>query len=82
MVQQDGSTHEWVSSAKLDLIVTMDDVTSEIYSGFFVDEARKARFQYLLYALDQPWSRSELERMPTTPLVEHKYVAAAKAANS
>ena len=38
MIHQDGSTHEWVPGHKWDLIVTMDDATSEIYSGFFVDE--------------------------------------------
>lgn len=38
MLHQDGSTHEWVSGKKWDLIVTMDDSTSEHYSMFFVDE--------------------------------------------
>ena len=38
MIHQDGSTHEWVSNQKWDLIVTLDDATSEIYSAFFVDE--------------------------------------------
>lgn len=38
MIHQDGSTHEWVPDIKWDLIVTMDDATSEIYSAFFVDE--------------------------------------------
>ena len=38
MIHQDGSTHEWVPGKKWDLIVTMDDATSEIYSAFFVDE--------------------------------------------
>lgn len=38
MLHQDGSTHEWVSGKKWDLIVTMDDATSEHYSMFFVDE--------------------------------------------
>ena len=34
----DGSTHEWVAGQKWDLIVTMDDATSEHYSMFFVEE--------------------------------------------
>ncbi len=34
MLHQDGSTHEWVP----DLIVTLDDATSTIYSAFFVEE--------------------------------------------
>lgn len=38
MVHQDGSTHEWVIDQMWDLIVTMDDATSEHYSMFFVDE--------------------------------------------
>ena len=38
MIHQDGSTHEWVAGQKWDLIVTMDDATSEHYSMFFVDE--------------------------------------------
>jgi hypothetical protein len=38
MLQQDGSTHEWVSGCQWDLIVTLDDATTEIYSAFFVEE--------------------------------------------
>jgi transposase len=38
MLHQDGSTHEWVSGKKWDLIITIDDATSEHYSMFFVDE--------------------------------------------
>ena len=38
MVHQDGSRHEWVAGCWWDLIVTMDDATSEIYSAFFVAE--------------------------------------------
>ena len=38
MVHQDGSRHEWVPGCWWDLIVTMDDATSETYSAFFVDE--------------------------------------------
>ena len=38
MLHQDGSTHEWVPGKKWDLIVTMDDATSEHYSMFFVEE--------------------------------------------
>jgi transposase len=38
MLHQDGSTHEWVSGSQWDLIVTMDDATSAIYSAFFVEE--------------------------------------------
>ena len=39
MLHQDGSRHEWLAGqAACDLIVTMDDATSEIYSAFLVDE--------------------------------------------
>ena len=38
MLHQDGSTHEWVPNQQWDLIVTMDDATSEHYSMFFVEE--------------------------------------------
>ena len=38
MLHQDGSSHEWVPGQWWDLIVTMDDATSETYSAFFVEE--------------------------------------------
>lgn len=38
LVHQDGSTHEWVPDAVWDLIVTLDDATGEVYSGFLVEE--------------------------------------------
>jgi hypothetical protein len=38
MLHQDGSNHEWVPGRKWDLIVTMDDATSEHYSMLFVAE--------------------------------------------
>ena len=38
LLHQDGSTHDWIPNQKWDLIVTMDDANSEVYSGFFVDE--------------------------------------------
>ena len=38
MIHQDGSTYEWVSSRKWDLIVTMDDATNEHYDMFFVEQ--------------------------------------------
>lgn len=46
MLHQDGSTHEWVPDKKWDLIVTMDDATSEHYSMFFVtQEGTASSFQ-------------------------------------
>ena len=38
MLHQDGSRHEWVAGRWWDLIVTMDDADSTIYSAFFVEE--------------------------------------------
>ena len=38
MIHQDGSTHEWVAGQQWDLIVTLDDATSEHYSMVFVEE--------------------------------------------
>lgn len=37
-IHQDASMHEWVLGKKWDLVVTMDDANSEIYSAFFVEE--------------------------------------------
>ncbi|MDL2216497.1 ISNCY family transposase [Desulfovibrio sp. OttesenSCG-928-M14] len=48
MLHQDGSTHEWVPGKYWDLIVTMDDATSETYSMFFCDEeGTRSSFQGL-----------------------------------
>lgn len=38
MLHQDGSSHEWVPDQWWDLIVTMDDANSKVYSAFFVPE--------------------------------------------
>ena len=39
MLHQDGSKHVWLAGQPaLDLIITLDDATSEIYSAFLVDE--------------------------------------------
>jgi len=40
LLHQDGSSHRWLPALDqaLDLIVTMDDATSEIYSAFLVEE--------------------------------------------
>ncbi len=38
MLHQDGSRHEWVAGQMWDLIVTMDDADSRIYSAFFCAE--------------------------------------------
>ena len=38
MLHQDGSTHQWVPGRHWDLIITLDDATSEHYSISFVEE--------------------------------------------
>jgi hypothetical protein len=38
MLHQDGSRHEWLPGQQHDLIVTLDDANSAIYSAFLVDE--------------------------------------------
>lgn len=38
LLHQDGSRHEWLPGIRCDLIITMDDATSEAYSAFLVDE--------------------------------------------
>ena len=38
MLHQDGSRHAWLAGSQCDLIITMDDATSEAYSAFLIDE--------------------------------------------
>jgi transposase len=50
LLHQDGSSHRWLPALdqELDLIVTLDDATSEIYSAFLVDqEGTMSSFQAL-----------------------------------
>lgn len=53
MLHQDGSRHEWLAECEpMDLIVTMDDATNEIYSAFLVEEEGTASsFRALLEVL-------------------------------
>ncbi len=50
MRHQDGSPHLWLPGLgrPVDLIVTMDDATSEIYLAFLVEEGTDSSFQSLL----------------------------------
>lgn len=50
MLHQDGSRHAWLAGHDaMDLIVTMDDATSEIYAAFLVaEEGTASTFQALL----------------------------------
>jgi transposase len=38
MLHQDGSTHEWVPGLECDLILTLDDATTQVYSAFLVEQ--------------------------------------------
>ena len=48
MLHQDASSHAWVAREIWDLVVTMDDATSKVYSGFFIaEEGTMSSFQAL-----------------------------------
>lgn len=55
MLHQDGSRHAWLSGHDpMDLIVTMDDATSEVYSAFLVpEEGTASTFRALLEVFGQ-----------------------------
>jgi hypothetical protein len=56
MLHQDGSTHDWIPGLghNVDLIVTMEDATSEITSAFFtLQEGTESTFQGLLETLEK-----------------------------
>jgi len=62
MLHQDGSREVWLGGQPaLDLIVTMDDATSEIYSAFLIDEeGTQSTFQGLLETLGEKGLPSSL----------------------
>ena len=54
ILHQDGSTHEWVEGQTWDLIVTMDDATSEHYAMTFVaEEGTASSFQGVTQVIEQ-----------------------------
>jgi hypothetical protein len=54
MIHQDGSDHEWVAGQRWDLIVTMDDATSEHYSMFFAaEEGTASSFRGVAEVIEQ-----------------------------
>jgi hypothetical protein len=54
LLHQDASTHQWVPGKLWDLVVTMDDATSEIYSLFFVEEeGTKSSFAALAHVISK-----------------------------
>ena len=54
MLHQDGSTHQWVPGQYWDLIITVDDATSQHYSMFFVEqEGTASSFQAMTEVIEQ-----------------------------
>ena len=54
MLHQDGSTHQWVPGQYWDLIITVDDATSQHYSMFFVEqEGTASSFQAMTEVIKQ-----------------------------
>ena len=73
MLHQDGSHHAWVPGRRWDLIVTMDDATSEIYSAFFVDEeGTMSSFRALSEVIRERGLFARLRR-PGQPLLAHAW---------
>ena len=65
MLHQDASRHAWLSDG-LDLVVTMDDATSEIYSAFLVEEeGTDSTFRALLEVFR--WHGACGEAIPDSP---------------
>ncbi len=56
MIHQDGSTHRWIEELEynIDLIITMDDATSKITSGFFVkEEGTESSFRGIMETIEK-----------------------------
>lgn len=54
MLHQDASKHAWFGDGSCDLVVTMDDATSEITSAFFcVEEGTNSSFMGLLETIER-----------------------------
>lgn len=55
MLHQDASKHAWLTDqAPLDLVITMDDATSEIYSAFLVaEEGTRSSFRGLVETIER-----------------------------
>ncbi|MGO9719738.1 MAG: helix-turn-helix domain-containing protein [Methylocella sp.] len=64
MLHQDGSMHVWLAGQPaLDLIVTLDDATSAIYSAFLIEEeGTVSTFRALMEVFGYSWRPLELRR--------------------
>ena len=75
MLHQDGSRHEWLAGQPmLDLIVTLDDATSAIYSAFLVEEEGTAS---TFRALEEVFGRHGLPLSLYTDRGSHYFHTAA-----
>ena len=72
MLHQDGSSHQWVPDQWWDLIVTMDDATSEIYSAIFVaEEGTMSTFSALREVIEDKRLFCSLLHGSGQPLLAH-----------
>ena len=72
MLHQDRSTHEWVPGQHWDLVITLDDATSEHYSMLFVEEEGTASsFQGMVEIIDGLGAALEPVHRPRLPLLVH-----------
>src|SRR5438552_9389642 len=73
LLHQDGSRHVWIEGLPaMDLIVTMDDATSEIYSMLLVEEEGTAStFQSLGEVIGEPRSVLRALHRSRQPLLLH-----------
>ncbi len=69
MLHQDGSQHHWLAGQALDLIVTMDDATSTIYSAFLVEEEGTAS---TLRSVHRAWTAVCALHRPRQSLFLHR----------
>ena len=79
MLHQDGSSHEWVPGRWWDLIVTMDDATSDIYSAFFVaEEGTMSSFQGVSEAIRRQGCSARSTDRRLRHYMEHVLIPAGK----
>jgi len=72
LLHQDGSTHQWVPGCQWDLIVTMDEATTEHCSMFFVEqEGAASGFQGIRRRDCCPRLVLQPVHRPGQPLLEH-----------
>ena len=69
LLHQDASRHAWLTGrAPLDLVVTLDDATSEIYSAFLVaEEGTASSFRGLAEAIGQHFEHRRIIGPPAPP---------------